>query len=194
MDTYGTYEYQTSVSISPGAAIGLGIFGLVVGVFFIFVAWKVFTKAGQPGWAAIIPFYNAYIMLKIAGRPGWWLLLYFIPVVNVVISIIVMLDIAKSFGKGTAFAVFGLILFPFVGMTMLAFGSAQYIGPGGVPQNMGGGYGNPGGGYGQPGQQPYGQQGYPQPGYPQQPPQGQPGYGQPGQQGYGQPGQPPAGY
>ncbi|MFD8498665.1 DUF5684 domain-containing protein [Amycolatopsis sp. NPDC059657] len=199
----GTYEYRTVTEVNWGALIGVSLFSLAVSVFFIFVGWKVFAKAGQPGWAVLIPFYNTYIMLKIAGRPGWWLVLYIVPFVNLVIAIIVMLDVAKSFGKDTVFAIFGLILFPFVGMPMLAFGSAQYIGPGGIPQNQGGGYGNPGGGYGQPaygqpGQQGYaqpGQQAYGQPGYGQQPgQQGQAGYGQQGQQGYGQPGQPPAGY
>ena len=61
--------------------------------------WKVFTKAGQPGWAILIPFYNTYVLLKIVGRPGWWLVLMFIPLVNIVIAIIVAIDLAKSFGK-----------------------------------------------------------------------------------------------
>jgi hypothetical protein len=94
-------------------------------VFIIVSLWKVFDKAGQPGWAAIIPFYNCYILLKIVSRPGWWLILFFIPVVNFVISIFVDIDLAKCFGKGTAFAV-GLIFLPIVFIPILAFGSAQY--------------------------------------------------------------------
>ncbi|AHH95594.1 hypothetical protein GCM10010174_78440 [Kutzneria viridogrisea] len=103
--------------------------GLLVAVFYIVVFWSVFTKAGKPGWAAIIPFYNTYTLIKIAGRPGWWLILFFIPLVNIVISIILMLDVAKSFGKGGAFGFFGLWLFGFIGFPILAWGSAQYRGP-----------------------------------------------------------------
>lgn len=88
----------------------------------------VFTKARQPGWAAIIPFYNYWVMLKVAGRPGWWLILLFIPLVNIVIGIIVVSDLAKSFGKGVGFTV-GLILLSFVFFPILGFGSAQYRGP-----------------------------------------------------------------
>ncbi len=99
---------------------------LAVVVFLIASIWKVFTKAGQPGWASIIPVYNAYILLKIAGRPGWWLLLYFIPVVNFVIAIIVSIDVAKAFGKGGGFGL-GLALLSFIFYPILAFGDAAYI-------------------------------------------------------------------
>ena len=90
--------------------------------------WKIFVKAGQPGWAAIIPIYNAYILTKIVGRPWWWLLLMLIPFVNIVIAIILAIDLAKSFGKGGGFAV-GLILLGFVFYPILAFGDARYQGP-----------------------------------------------------------------
>ena len=89
--------------------------------------WKVFSKAGQPGWAAIIPIYNIYVMCKIAGRPGWWLLLMLIPFVNFIIAIILNVDIAKRFGKGVGFAV-GMTLLPFIFWPILGFGSAQYQG------------------------------------------------------------------
>jgi membrane protein YqaA with SNARE-associated domain len=76
-----------------GASWGIIPF-VIIGLLFVLVAvaamWKVFTKAGQPGWAAIVPFYNTYVLLKIVGRPGWWLLLLFIPLVNIAILIIVM--------------------------------------------------------------------------------------------------------
>jgi hypothetical protein len=91
--------------------------------------WKIFTKAGKPGWAALIPFYDLYVLLKVAGRPGWWLILFLIPLVNLVVLIIVSIDLAKSFGKSTAFGVLALALFPFVGYPMLGFGSATYNGP-----------------------------------------------------------------
>ena len=115
--------------MSAGTSAGLGIFGLVVVVVVVVAMWKVFTKAGKPGWAVIIPFYNAYTLLKIVGRPGWWLVLMFIPLVNIVIGIIVMVDLAKSFGKGGLFAFFGLIVFSVIGYCILGLGKARYVGP-----------------------------------------------------------------
>lgn len=124
---------------SGGSIAGLfigGIIGLVIGLFLIVAMWRVFSKAGRPGWAAIIPFYNTYTLLKVAGRPGWWLILFFIPIVDIVILIIVALDVAKSFGKGGAFGFFGLVLFPFIGYPILGFGSAQYVGPAAAGPNQ----------------------------------------------------------
>ncbi len=89
--------------------------------------WRIFEKAGQPGWAAIIPIYNVYIMLKIAKRPGWWLILMFIPLINIIIGIIVTIDIANNFEKDTGFAI-GLILLGFIFWPILAFDSSTYIG------------------------------------------------------------------
>jgi hypothetical protein len=100
------------------AVIALDIIGM----------WMVFSKAGQPGWAAIIPFYNIYVLLKVVGRPGWWLILFLIPFVNFVMWIIVSLDLSKSFGKGGGFAV-GLILLSFIFIPILGFGDARYVGP-----------------------------------------------------------------
>jgi hypothetical protein len=90
--------------------------------------WKTFVKAGKPGWASIVPIYNGIVMLQIAGRPVWWFLLYFIPLVNIIIAIIVMIDFAKSFGKGVGFAL-GLIFLPIIFFPILAWGDAQYQGP-----------------------------------------------------------------
>lgn len=90
--------------------------------------WKVFAKAGQPGWAALIPIYNCYILLKIVGRPVWWLILLLIPLVNIVIAVILSLDLAKSFGKSTGFAI-GLLLLGFIFYPILGFGDATYQGP-----------------------------------------------------------------
>ena len=101
------------------------IIELAVTVFYLVAMWKVFVKAGQPGWAIIIPFYNLYVLLQIAGKPGWWLLLMFIPVVNLVISIIMYIGIANNFGKGTGFAI-GLILLPIIFIPILAFSDARY--------------------------------------------------------------------
>jgi hypothetical protein len=106
---------------------GIGLlFWLAVVVVVVIGGWKVFEKAGQPGWAILIPIYNAYIMLKIAGRPGWWLLLYFIPLVNFVIAIVVAIDIAKAFGQSAAFGFFLLFLLCGIGYLILGFGDYRY--------------------------------------------------------------------
>jgi hypothetical protein len=89
--------------------------------------WKVFVKAGQPGWGSIIPIFNAYCLVKIAGKPGWWLLLFFIPLVNLIITILVCIGISRNFGKGDGFA-FGLVFLPFIFYPILGFGDASYGG------------------------------------------------------------------
>jgi len=104
------------------------LFYLAILVVFVVGMWRVFEKAGQPGWAAIIPIYNAYILLKIAGRPGWWLLLCLIPLVNVVIFFIVSMDVAKAFGQSAVFGIVLLFLFSFIGYLVLGFGNYRYTG------------------------------------------------------------------
>jgi len=117
---------QTDTGVPAGAAAmgtGVMIVWLVVVVLMIAAMWKVFTKAGEPGWAAIVPIYNYVVLDKIAGRPGWWLLLWILlgPIAYIVISF----DIAKRFGKGAGFAI-GLIVLPFLFWPMLAWGDAAY--------------------------------------------------------------------
>jgi hypothetical protein len=99
-----------------------------VAIFAIACYWKIFTKADKPGWAAIVPIYNIIVFLEIIGRPVWWIVLLCIPFVNIVVGIICVIDLAKSFGKSGGFAA-GLILLTIVFLPMLAFGSAQYQGP-----------------------------------------------------------------
>ncbi|MEZ4302004.1 MAG: DUF5684 domain-containing protein [Polyangiaceae bacterium] len=106
-------------------SLGGSIFSLVISVLLIASIWKVFTKAGEPGWAAIVPIYNLYVLLKIAGKPGWWLLLYLVPVVNLLITIVVAISIAQKFGKGAGFGL-GLAFLPFIFCPLLGFGSATY--------------------------------------------------------------------
>lgn len=127
-----TYVTTTSVDSTSAAGLSGGIMFLylAVVVYLIVTIWRIFEKAGQPGWAALIPIYNTYVLLKVVNRPWWWLLLMLIPLVNIVIWIIVALDLAKVFGKSTVFGVVGLILFTPVGYGILAFGSAKYLGGG----------------------------------------------------------------
>ena len=116
-------------SFSPG----LIIFCLALGIFLIAAMWKVFEKAGQPGWAAIIPIYNYYVMTKIAGKPGWWTLMLFIPGVNLIFVIWLDNMISKSFGKDEGFTA-GLVLLGAIFWPILGFGSAKYLGPFGDPE------------------------------------------------------------
>ncbi len=103
------------------------LFYMAIAVFMIVSMWKVYVKAGKPGWAVLIPFYNILVMLEIIGKPWWYLLLMFIPIVNIVIAVMVTLDTAKVFGKGSGFGV-GLIFLPFIFYPILAFGDARYLG------------------------------------------------------------------
>jgi hypothetical protein len=100
---------------------------LIVVIFELAALWKVYAKAGQPGWGAIIPIYNAYLLCKIANRPGWWVILLIIPIVNIVIAIIVWHEVSKAFGHGGGFTV-GLILLSFIYVPILGFGASQYRG------------------------------------------------------------------
>jgi ABC-type uncharacterized transport system permease subunit len=102
---------------------------LVILILIVAGLWKTFVKAGHPGWAAIIPIYDIYILLQIVGREVWWLILFFIPFVNIIVGLIVSIDLAKSFGKDTLYGVILLWLFAPVGYLLLGFGDAQYVGP-----------------------------------------------------------------
>jgi hypothetical protein len=116
--------YGGGAAMSPVSII----ISLVIAVFYLYVGWKVFAKADKPGWAVLIPIYNIVVMLQIVNRPIWWIILLLIPVVNFVVAIILMLDLAKAFGKGTGFAI-GLILLSFIFYPILAFGDASYTPP-----------------------------------------------------------------
>ena len=98
---------------------------LAIAVFYIIVWWKIFVKAGKPGWAAIIPIYNIIVMLQIVGKPIWWIILLLIPIVNIVIMILVCIELAKKFGK-PAWHWILMILFGFIYFPILAFGDAKY--------------------------------------------------------------------
>lgn len=105
---------------------------LAVAIICIIATWKIYAKAGKPGWAAIIPIYNFVVLFEIVGLPVWLIILYIIPFVNYaavpVISIIAAVKLAKCFGKDIAFAL-GLIFLPFIFYPILAFGKSTYQGP-----------------------------------------------------------------
>lgn len=114
-------EYSGSGSLGTGGTL----FAIAIIVVIFAAAWKVFTKAGQPGWAVLVPIYNAIVWLRICGKPGWWVILLIIPVVNFIITFIASLAMAKNFGKGTGFGI-GLWLLTPIFIPILAFSDAKY--------------------------------------------------------------------
>jgi len=117
---------ETYASQGPSATFWI-VWGVVV-VFEIAAMWTVYQKAGRPGWAAIIPIYNIIVMLQVAQKPIWWILLFLIPIVNIVIAILMYAAVAKNFGKGTGFAL-GLIFLGFIFFPILAWSDATYQPP-----------------------------------------------------------------
>jgi hypothetical protein len=103
---------------------------LAVIVLVIAGLWRVFSKAGEPGWTSLVPFWNILVMLRIAGRPQWWILLLFLPIISLIISALMAIDLGKSFGKGTAFGL-GLAFLPFIFYPILGFDDSEYLGPAG---------------------------------------------------------------
>ena len=115
--------------------VGLIVFYFAAIIVMIAAMWKVYEKAGQPGWAAIIPIYNIYVLLKIVGKPTWWLIMYFIPFVNIIFAVWTYNMLSKSFGKDEGFTA-GLVFLSFIFFPILGFGSARYLGPFGDPQRF----------------------------------------------------------
>jgi len=123
-------EYSYSSQGKPPGPV-FWICYTVYAILIIAAWWKIFSKAGKPGWAAIIPIYNWIVWCKIVGRPAWWVLLLLIcfPIFFIILSI----DLAKSFGKGVGFAI-GLILLSVIFFPILGFGSSTYQGPSAAPK------------------------------------------------------------
>lgn len=122
------------MAMDPGAAAAAGGLALIpmlimlgISLFMLIAMWKVFAKAGQPGWGVIVPIYNIICMLNIAGKPLWWVILCFVPVANIIVIILTYAGMAKAFGKGAGFVV-GMILLPIIFWPILGFGSAEYQG------------------------------------------------------------------
>ena len=126
----GRYDCASSVGegVATAFVVLFGIIMLAVCILIIVSTWKVYQKAGQPGWASIVPIYNFIVFLRIVKRPWWWIFLCFIPIVTIVINVIILHDLAKAFGKGVGFML-GLLFLPFVFYPILAFGDAKYTFP-----------------------------------------------------------------
>lgn len=101
---------------------------LIIAVLMIVSYWKIFEKAGKPGWAAIVPIYNIIVLLEIVGKPTWWILLFLVPCVNIIFLVWMTNLLSKSFGQSEGFTV-GLLLLGVVFYPILAFGNYKYLGP-----------------------------------------------------------------
>ena len=123
---------QTTTTTTSSSAAGAGIAIVFFVAYFAFIIlmiasmWKLFDKAGQKGWCAIVPILNIIVLLKVVHKELWWIILFLIPCVSIVAWIIVAFDTAKAFGKGAGYGL-GLIILPFIFMPILGFGSAQYV-------------------------------------------------------------------
>ena len=120
------YEMISYESFSPFQLIVM----LAIALVMIIAYWKIFEKAGKPGWAILIPIYNLIVLLEIVGKPLWWFFLLLIPFVNIIFGIWIINLLSKSFGKNEGFTV-GLILLGIIFYPILGFGDAKYVGPAG---------------------------------------------------------------
>ena len=107
--------------------LGIMVFSFIITIIMIVSDWKIFKKAGKPGWASIVPIYNTIVMFQVAGVSPWCILLLFIPIVNIIILIKTFVNLARSFGKGIGFGV-GLMFLSVIFIPMLAFDNSEYIG------------------------------------------------------------------
>ena len=126
-DYYDYYDYYGYSSTPAAVSIIPTIISLVLCVFVLVCMWIIFRKANKPGWAAIVPFYNLYVMFEITWGSGWRFLLMLIPIYNIILSIQTQIRLAKAFGKGGGFAA-GLIFLPYIFIPILAFSGASYQG------------------------------------------------------------------
>ncbi len=127
-----SYEYSSGYDTAAAGTLAafMGAYSflfLAICVLMIVANWKLFTKAGEPGWASIIPFYNSYVLFKIAFGNGWLFLLCLVPLVNAVINIMLIFKLSKAFGHGVGFG-FGLLFLSPIFLLILAFGSSEYVG------------------------------------------------------------------
>ncbi|MGN1268715.1 MAG: DUF5684 domain-containing protein [Candidatus Aphodocola sp.] len=124
--TYGVSQTTGLLSLVAGIGIFIWILGMALSIFFIVAMWKVFVKAGKPGWAALIPIYNIYIMCEIAEKEWWYILLLCVPILNIYAMFVIYDGIAKKFGKTTGFTI-GMMFLPYIFFPILAFGKNNNV-------------------------------------------------------------------
>lgn len=125
-----SYNYGYDPAMAGALAMFTGVYlivALVLCVLFIVACWRIYTKAGEPGWASLVPFYSNYVLFKIAFGNGWLFLLMLVPIANIVVSIMLIFKLAKAFGQGVGFG-FGLLFLSPIFLLILAFGSSEYEG------------------------------------------------------------------
>ena len=124
---YNDYGYgYSSASALAGIGIAYVVIMLAISALIVVSYWKLFVKAGKPGWAAIVPIYNFIVMCEIAEKPWWYVFLLCVPIANIYAIVVVYNGIAKKFGKSTGYTV-GMILLPVIFIPMLAFGKNNVI-------------------------------------------------------------------
>ncbi len=127
--TSGFLHYASSSpssGISKTSVLAIYLFTLLVVILMYAAEWRIFVKAGQSGWKSLVPIYNVYTQFTIAGMSGWWVLALLVPLLDVYAAVLLSLSTAERFGKGTIFAVLGLLLFAPVGYIYLGFGNTKY--------------------------------------------------------------------
>lgn len=129
MYEYTTYDAMNAGSLAAVKSIGTGTMtvSLAICILMIVSMWKIFKKAGKPGWASIIPIYNIVVLFQVAGLNPWLILLMFIPFANFVIIFLAYIRLAKAFGKGVGFGL-GLVFLNIIFMPILAFSNTEYKG------------------------------------------------------------------
>ena len=112
---YGTDYYDAAESLAAVSAIMGPVMFISFAVMIIMLVsqWKLFTKAGRPGWACLIPIYNLVVMLQIVGKSPWLILLMLIPIANFVFAIMLQIWVAQAYGKSTAYGI-GLLFLPVI--------------------------------------------------------------------------------
>ena len=119
-------DYTEAAAAEMGPAMYVFIaFYVVIIVLIIAAQWRIYEKAGKPGWACLIPFYNHWVLVEIIHKPTSWFWYMLIPFVNIYFGIAAVHALSKAFGKDVGFTLL-MIFVPFVAYPMLAFGDAQY--------------------------------------------------------------------
>ncbi len=116
--------YYTTMDTGQSTAGTIG--GIVGYIIFVILLWRIFSKAGRPGWLAIIPIVNTIVLIQISGHSGWTVLFFLIPIFNIVWGIVIAVHLGESFKKGGAFSFFLLWLLSIIGYIVLAFDSSTY--------------------------------------------------------------------
>lgn len=132
---YDNYD-ATATALAAGFSVAYAVIAIIIAVASLVAMWKIFEKAGKPGWAAIIPIYNVYCLFEITFGLGWLFFVCFIPCVNFIVMIVLCFKLSKAFGQGIGFG-FGLLFLNTIFILMLGFGKYEYVGPNGIQMDGG---------------------------------------------------------